>query len=231
MKLTIVVIVYNECKTIKQAIDNVRSLNISKEIIVIDNCSNDGTAEIINNLGYKDIEIILQSKNYGVGKSYELGIEKAKGEYIFIQHADLEYDYNCCLQMIDLIEEDNLDAVFGSRVKTLLKEKSKWQLIFERPAYLASFIATHLINRWYGYSFTDVIGAELYRKSSIMKIKIDTYGPGFKFEHVSKMCKNKMKIGEINVDYRPREINKNKKIKPYNIVNALVAMFSVKFCD
>ena len=133
--------------------------------------------------------------------------------------------------MIDLIEKDNLDAVFGSRIKTLLKEKSKWKLIIERPAYLASFIVTYLINRWYGYRFTDGIGAELYRKTSIMKIPIDTYGTGFKFEHVSKMCKNKMKIGEINVDYKPREINKNKKIKPYNIVNALIAMFTVRFFD
>ena len=231
MKLTIIVIAYNEYKTIKQAIDNVRSLNISKEIIVIDNCSNDGTAEIINDLDYKDIEIILQNKNYGVGKSYELGIEKAKGEYIFIQHSDLEYDYKVCLDMLKLSERKNLDAVFGSRIKNLLKNKSKWELITERPAYIASLISTYLINKWYGYNFTDVIGAEFYKTSVIKSIPISSYHTGFKFEHVSRMCKKGLIIGEINVRYKVRDNAGDKKIKAYNMLNALWAMFKVRLFE
>ena len=231
MKLSIVVIVYNEVNTIKEAIDDVRSLDIDSEIIVIDNCSTDGTTEVLRKLNYNDINIIYQDKNYGVGKSYETGFNFAKGKYIFIQHADLEYDYKVCLEMLNLSESKNLDAVFGSRIKNLLKTKSHWDLIKKRPAYLASYISTHLINKWYGYNFTDVIGAEFYNTSKIKSIPINTYKTGFKFEHVSRMCKQGLKIGEINVDYNPRSNPDEKKIKAYNMLNAVCAMFKVRYFE
>lgn len=231
MKLSIVVIVYNEYKTIKKAIDNVRSLNISKEIIVIDNNSTDGTVEVLKKLNYSDIQIIYQEKNYGVGKSYETGFNLAKGEYIFIQHADFEYDYKICLDMLRLSEEENLDAVFGSRIKNILKIKTNWDIIIERPAYLASYISTYLINKWYEYNFTDVIGAEFYKTSIIKNIPISTYHSGFKFEHVSRMCKKGLIIDEINVRYKPRENSSEKKIKAYNMLNAFWAMFKVRYFE
>jgi len=231
MKLSIIVTVYNEVQTVKEAIDNVRSLNIEKEIIVIDNCSYDGTAELIYDLNYDDVVVVLQDKNYGVGKSFELGFEMANGEYIFIQHADLEYDYTASLEMLELASKNNLDAVFGSRIKNVLNEKTRWELLKERPASIASYIATYLVNKWYGYNFTDVIGAELYRTSAIRDIPISTYQTGFKFEHVSRMCKKGLKIDEINVGYRPRDDVSEKKIKSYNIINALWAMVKVRYFD
>ena len=231
MKLTIIVTVYNEVKTIKQAIDDVRSLDVDKEIIVIDNCSTDGTCEILEALTDYDIEIVYQDRNYGVGKSFEKGFELANGEFVFIQHADLEYEYRKCLDMLRLAERVNLDAVFASRIKDLLKIRSKWSLLKERPAYLASYISTYLINRWYGYNFTDVIGAELYRTTVIKEIPINTYNAGFKFEHVSRMCKKKLKIGEINIGYKPRENSSGKTIKAYHMLNALYAMVRVRLFD
>lgn len=231
MKLTIIVTVYNEVKTVKQAIDDIVSLDVDKEIIVIDNCSTDGTKEILQNLQYNDIKIIYQDKNYGIGKSIETGISLAKGKYIYIQFSDLEYNCRRCIDMIHLAENNNYGAVFGSRVKDILKNRSQWSLIKERPAYLASFIATYLVNRWYGYNFTDIIGTKLYRTSSIKQIPIDTYGMGFDFNFISKICKRRFRIGEVNVDYRPRSNNKEKKIKPYHMVNALWAMFKVRYLE
>ena len=229
MKLSIIVIVYNEVKTIKQAIDDVRSLEINKEIIVIDNFSTDGTVEVLKNLNYHDIKIIFQSKNYGVGKSYETGFNMAKGQYVFVQHADLEYDHRVCLEMFELAEREKLDAIFGSRFKNYLVKGSRWELLKSRPAYLASFISTYLMNKWYGYYFTDVIGAEFYNTSAIKSIPINSYHTGFKFEHVSRMCKKGLKIGEINVAYSPRENPREKKIKAYNIINALWSIIKVRF--
>ena len=231
MKLSIVVIAYNEAKTVKKAIDAVRSLGIEKEIIVIDNCSTDGTIEVLENLNYHDIRIIYQKKNYGVGKSYETGFKLVKGEYVFIQHADLEYDHRACLDMLRMAERENLDAVFGSRLKDLLKKTSKWKLFKHKPSYLASYISTFFINKWYKYNFTDVIGAEFYKTSVIKCIPISTYHTGFKFEHVSRMCKNGLKIGEINVSYEPRISKSEKKIRSYNIINGLWAMFKVRYFE
>ena len=231
MRLTIIVTVYNEVRTVKQAIDDVRSLDIEKEIIVIDNCSTDGTKEILKGFNDDDIKIIYQDKNYGYGKSIERGVSLANGEYIFVQFTDLEYDYTKCLDMLQLAEKNGYDAVFGSRLKDILKIRSKWSLVKERPACLATLISTYLVNKWYGYHFTDVIGTKLYRTSSVRTIPIDTYGPGFEFEHVSRMCKAGFKIGEINVGYKPRASNKEKKIKPYHMLNALWALFKVRFLE
>ena len=228
MELSIVVLVYNEVKTVKKAIDDVRSLQIEKEIIVIDNFSTDGTTKVLESLNYDDIRIIFQSKNFGVGKSYETGFTMAKGKYIFIQHADLEYDYKVCIEMLELAERKKLDAVFGSRFKNYLIKGSEWRLFKSRPANLASIITTYLINKWYGYNFTDVIGAEFYKTSAIKGIPINSYHTGFKFEHVSRMCKQRLKIEEINVGYFPRENPREKKIKFYHMINALLAMMKVK---
>jgi len=231
MKISIIVIVYNEVKTIKKAIDDVRSLDLDKEIIVIDNFSTDGTINELKKLNYTNIRIVYQDKNYGVGKSYETGFKLATGKYIFIQHADLEYDAAACLDMLKLAENKNLDAVFGSRIKDSLKIQSKWNLVKERPAFLASYIATSLINKWYGYNFTDVIGGEFYKTSIIRSVPISTYQTGFKFEHVSRMCKQSLNIGEINIGYKPRENSSEKKIKAYNMLNAIWAMFKVRYFE
>jgi glycosyltransferase involved in cell wall biosynthesis len=231
VKVTIIVTVYNEIKTIIQAIDDVRTLNVEKEIIVIDNCSTDGTRELLRSIEDDSFKVVFQDKNYGFGKSIETGISLAKGEYIFVQFSDLEYDHTKCIDMIRLAENNNYDAVFGSRIKDILKTRSRWSLIKERPACLASVISTYLVNRWYGYNFTDIIGAKLYRTSSVKKIQIDTYGMGFEFEHVSKMCRRRFRIGEVNIDYWPRTNSKEKKIKPYHMLNAVWAMFKVKFLE
>lgn len=229
MKLTVIVTVYNEIKTIEKAIDDVKSLDIEKEIIVVDNCSTDGTKELLQGMEDGSFTVVYQDKNYGFGKSIETGISLAKGEYIFIQFSDLEYDHTRCIDMMQLAEDNHYDAVFGSRTKDILQTWTRWRLIRERPAYLASVISTSLVNTWYGYDFTDIIGAKLYRTESVRKIPIDTYGMGFDFEFVSKMCRRKFTIGEVNIDYKPRTNSKEKKIKPYHMVNALWALLKVRF--
>ncbi|MDI6839390.1 MAG: hypothetical protein QMD71_00815 [bacterium] len=130
--------------------------------------------------------------------------------------------------MIKLAESDNYDAVFGSRLMGR-ENLSYWELIKERPEYLATIISTFLINKWYNYNFTDIIGAKLYRTSSVRKMRFDTYGVGFDFEFVSKMCKSGFKIGELPIGYKPRLQKEGKKIKPYHMLHALVALFRVKF--
>ena len=230
-KLSFVVTVYNEKRTIEQAINDVKSLNVDKEIIVVDNFSTDGTRDILDSMDDGSITLVYQDKNYGFGKSIETGIKHAKGEFIFIQFADLEYDYTKCIDMLNLAEKEKYDAVFGSRLKTRLKNENIWNIIKERPTYLASVVSTFLINKWYNFNFTDIIGTKLYRTSSVRKIKIHTYSMGFEFEHVSRMCKAGFHIGEVNIDYNPRTSKEGKKIKFYHMLNAFFAMFKVKYFE
>ena len=149
MQLSIVIPVFNEKKTIKQAIDAVRSLNIEKEIIVVDNCSTDGTVDILKNLNYNDIQIIYQKKNYGVGNSYKKGLELSRGEYLYIQYSDLEYKHLHCLDMLKIAKLNKVDAIFGSRLKEYQNLRAKISLVRKTPSFLASIITTYLINKWY----------------------------------------------------------------------------------
>ena len=226
-KITYVVLVWNEVKTIKKAIQDVESIKYSnKEIIVIDNNSTDGTVDILKKI--KNIKIIYRKKNLGAGQSTLTGIKKAKGEYIYIQFSDLEYDHNRSIDMLNYAIKNNLDIVLGSRLKN---KKSVYKLLLKKPAYLATILTTFLINIFYKKNFTDIIGSRLYNKESISKIseKSTSRGAGFDFELVSLMCKHQFKIEEIYTSYIPRANSAEKKIKFYHMFNALFEIFRIKF--
>ena len=231
MKLSFIIPCYNEVKTIQRAIEEVRGLQIEKEIIIIDNCSTDGTREVLKDMESSDLRIVYQDRNYGFGRSIQVGSSLANAEFIYIQFSDLEYELNKCYEMLRIAIRDNLDAVFGSRLRSIRKKESFYSIIKEKPAFIATFITTFLINKWYGYNLTDIIGSKLYRTTSLKKIIPKTNGQGFDFELVSIMCKRNFRINEIEVGYSPRKNPGDKKIKPYHMLNALWAMLKVRlFC-
>lgn len=227
MKLTVLIPVFNEVKTIREAVEDARRIDAQSEIIVIDNYSTDGTRDILKSLDVEPIKIVFQDQNYGFGTSIEKGISLARGEYIYVHMSDREYHYSNCHQMLRLAEENNLDAVFGSRLKN--RKKSVLGLIRERPEYIASFLCTFLINFWYRRNFTDVLGNRFYRRKSVLTIPITTHGIGFEFEHTSRMCKRGFKIGEIAVKYVSRPFRREKKIRPYHLLLALWVLFRVRY--
>jgi dolichol-phosphate mannosyltransferase len=227
MTLSFIIPVFNEEKTLKRSIDDVMSLSIKKEIIIVDNGSVDGSVDIINQ--YKDIEyikILLKRKNLGYGDSIQKGFDLATGDYIFIQYADLEYDHHTSILMYNLAIQNSYDVIFGSRLKY---KKKLIQLIIKKPSYLATIICTALINYFYKKEFTDIIGTKLYNRNSIKNILPKTKGQGFDFELVSLICKKKLNIEETFVDYTPRQNSKEKKIKFYHMFNALYEIFKIKF--
>ena len=147
MKLTILIGCFNERPTILQAIEQAKDIKIDKEIIVIDNCSTDGTREILEELkDNKELSIIFHSKNMGAGYSAIEGINLAKGDYLYGPGADLEYKMEDVYAMLNKLEMENLDVVLGSR---LLEKKgiSRYRLIKERPFWLGTLIATFLVNK------------------------------------------------------------------------------------
>ena len=226
MKLTIIVTVYNEKDTILKAIEEAKSLDIEKQIVIVDNCSTDGTREILRGLNDSSITVVYQSKNYGYGESVITGMNLAQGEYLYVHNSDLEYDPRCVYEMVELSDKEGLDAVFGSR---LLKRKgeSKFKILQERPFYLGTFITTSLTNIFYCKSFSDIIGTRFYRTTALKRINPQVKGIGFDFEVVSKLCKYGYRIKETAVNYFPR--TKGKKIKAYDIIPAVWMMLKIKF--
>ena len=233
MSITFLIPVFNEVKTVKKAIEETINLNISnKEIIIIDNGSTDGTPEIIKD--YKDhenIKIILQKKNLGFGNSIREGFLQSSKEFIYLQFGDLEYDINTSLEMLKKTQEQNLDAMFGSRLKNLNNLTQVCKTTFNNPAYLATLICTFLINFFYNKNFTDIIGAKLYRKETVKNVLPKTSGQGFDFELVSFLCKRNLNVNEIFINYKPRENFSDKKIKFYHMFNAIYGILKVKFLN
>jgi len=228
MKLTIIIGCFNEKPTILKAIEEAKALKINKEIIVIDNCSTDGTKEILD--GLKDdeaLKIILHSKNMGAGYSGWEGICLAQGDYVYGPGADLEYKMEDVLKMIYKMENEGLDVVFGSRLLNKA-DVSRFKLIKERPFWLGTFIATFFVNLLYGKHFTDIIGTNLIKTSVSKKINCKANGQAFAFELVSKLCKGKYKTGEVSVYYKPRTHKEGKTIRAVDMLPALLAILRVK---
>ena len=116
IKITYLITVFNEVKTVKKAIEDIINIKYdNKEIIIIDNASTDGSQEIIKN--FHNIKQIIREKNLGYGSTITEGLRIAKGKYIYIHNSDLEYDHLKSLDMMNYAEKYNLDVVFGSRLK------------------------------------------------------------------------------------------------------------------
>jgi len=229
MKLTILIGCFNEKATILKAIEEARQININKEIIVIDNSSTDGTIEILEGLkNDEDLKIIFHSENMGVGYSACEGAGIARSDYFFSPCADLEYKMDDVYKMIQRIEKENLDAIFGSRLADR-KEVSVSSLIKERPYWLGTIIATFLINLLYRRNFTDVIAIKLIKTEILKKLNCQANNQAHEFELVSKLCKLEYKIGEVPVWYKPRTHKEGKTIKAWDMIPAIMAIFKVKF--
>jgi glycosyltransferase involved in cell wall biosynthesis len=231
MLITYLIPVFNEKKTVKKAI--LQAINIpikKKEIIIIDNNSTDGSKDIIKKFSIrKNIKLILRKKNLGYGKSITEGVKKASGDYIYIQYSDLEYDHKRSIYMMNYAKKKNLEVVLGSRLKN--RKQSLIKIILNKPAYLATIICTFLINIFYGHKFTDIIGGKLYKTKSIKNIKTNSYNEGFDFEFISRICKKRLKIGEVSIKYWPRKNSSEKKMKFYHMINAFYEIFKVKLLE
>jgi len=228
MKLTIFIGCFNERPTILKTVEHAKSITIDKEIIVIDNCSTDGTREILEGLtGDKDLKIIFHSRNMGVGYSAWEAARLARGDYFYGPGADLEYSMEDVYKMTEIMEREGLDAVFGSRLADR-KEISRWALIKERPYWLGTIIATFLINMFYGRNFTDVIAVKLIRTDILRSLDCSACNQAFEFELVSKLCRRGYKIDEARASYKPRTFKEGKKIRAFDMMPALWTILKVR---
>jgi len=229
MKLTVLIFCFNEKATIAGAIEQAKRIAGEREIIIIDNCSTDGTQEILHT--YADdpqLKIIIHHRNMGAGYSIREGIHLARGVYFYAPGADLEYDMADVKQMLAKLEAENLDGVFGSRLLSR-KGTSYLRLIKERPYWLGTIIATFLINLFYGRKFTDVIATKLIKTDILRNLGCQAINEASEFELVSRLCKKGYKIGEVAIWYKARTHKEGKTIKAIHMLPALWVIFKIKF--
>lgn len=220
--LSVIVPVYNEAKTIKQVIEKIHAVDIDKEIIVVDNCSTDGTQKILSELRYDNLKVIYHSTNRGKGSSFLTGLDNASGDYIVTQDADLEYDPNDYLRLYETIKEGEYDMVSGAR-------------FFEGHQGLLMHVAgnkflTFILNFLYGARLNDCATCyKLARKEIYQSFRLQSTGFDMDFEIICKALRKKLKIKELQVYYHPRSYKEGKKIRINDAFWAILTMFKYRF--
>ncbi len=210
MRVSIIIPCYNEESTIKQIINKINSeTTIEKEIIVIDDYSNDKTREILENEIKQNVnKIILNDKNYGKGYSIRKGIENATGDSILIQDADLEYDPSDYNKLLQPIKNGIADVVYGSR---FIGSSEKRVLYFWHT--VGNKFLTLLSNMFSNLNLTDMeVGYKVFKTSVLKEIKLVENRFGFEPEVTAKIAKKDIKIYEVGISYFGRKYSEGKKI-------------------
>lgn len=221
-KLSIVIPAYNEEKFIGKLLEKIRevdieSLQLEKEIIVVNDCSKDNTSKIVKQ--FKEVSLYEHKQNAGKGKAVRTGLDAASGDYLIIQDADLEYDPQDYIPMLKPLLIDQTDVVYGSRymkypksgvLKNLLTGKHAEQ---SWVAYLGgqslSFIARLFIPMY----ISDTVTAYKLFKAPILKnMKLETTGFETDHEISCKVLAQGYRIKEVPISYFPRTVAEGKKI-------------------
>ena len=209
IKISIIIPCYNEYSTIKKIIDKINNQKtFDKEIIVIDDCSSDGTIEILSNLKDQINSLTLNKKNYGKGYCIKKGIEIASGDIILIQDADLEYDPNDYEKLLKPIMNNNADVVYGSR---FIGSDQKRVLFFWHS--LGNKFLTLLSNMFTNLNLTDMECCYKAFKTEVIKnINLKENRFGFEPEITAKISKKDIRIYEVGIKYFGRKYSEGKKI-------------------
>ena len=214
MKISIIIPCYNEKDTINEIVKKVNNadvLHCEKEIIVIDDNSNDGTSTILDELkkNFAIAKLIKNSKNQGKGFSIREGIKNSNGDIIIIQDADLEYDPNDYNKLLEPILDGYADAVYGSRF--LGSSRVRVLYFWHR---VGNFILTFLSNMFSNLNLTDMEVCYKAFKSSVLKnINLKENRFGFEPEVTAKLSKvRNLRLYEVSVSYYGRKYSEGKKI-------------------
>ena len=210
MKLSVVIPCYNELKTIGPIVQLVQDASYQpKEIIVVDDCSTDGTRELLKAGGVPGIDrLILQETNQGKGAALRAGIRVATGDAIIIQDADLEYDPQEYGRLIQLILAGKADVVFGSR---FLGSGPHRVLYFWHR--FGNGVLTFASNMFSNLNLTDMETCyKMFRREVIQSITIEEDRFGFEPEITAKVARMNARIYEVGISYYGRTYAEGKKI-------------------
>lgn len=226
-KTSIIVPVYNEENTIVELVAKLKALPMEKEIIIIDDGSVDRTKEILSKMENGDIRIILNGKNRGKGSAIIEGIKLAEGDMIVIQDADLEYDPNELMLMVEAMVKNNYEVLYGSR---FLKGGIPDGMCVAN--WIANKTLTFMANFLYNSNITDEATCYKLFRADILK-NLDLQAKRFEFcpEVTAKVRKRGCKINEIPISYKARKHKEGKKIGVADMVDAMWTLIKYRFVD
>lgn len=211
-KLSVVIPIYNEQKTILEILSRIEAVDLGeivKEIIIVDDCSTDGTRAILKGLENK-YKIIYQEKNQGKGAAMRRGYQAADGDYVISQDADLEYDPEDFKILLKPFLKGRAEVVYGSRLMT-----GKPHRVFYIWHYWANKFLTNLSNLFTGLTLTDMeTGYKMFKKEVIKailpKLKADRFG--IEPELTARVGQGKYAVYEVGISYYGRSYAEGKKV-------------------
>lgn len=219
MKLSILIPVYNEEKTVSVVLDSLNNLklkNIDKEIIVIDDGSKDKTPDILkkSKKKYPNIIIFTHEKNKGKGGAIQTGLKRATGDIILIQDADLEYNPKDIPMLIKPIIDKKAKVVYGTRLRNapVFFGDNKTPLLLH---FLGNKFLSLVTTLLYGSVITDMeTGYKVFTKKALGGINLKSRSFDMEPEITAKILKKGIRILELDIDTNPRSYEEGKKIRP-----------------
>ena len=226
MKVSIVIPVYNELNTIHKILAAVKAVSLSKEIIVVDDFSTDGTREILQKLNDPEIKVLFHEINKGKGAALRTGFAFASGDITVVQDADLEYDPQEIPALIKPILDGKADAVFGSR---FLSGAHRVHLFWH---YVGNKILTTFSNMLTNLNLTDMETCYKAVKTDILKqMRLKTDRFGFEPEITAKLAKRGCRIYEVPISYSGRDYSEGKKVNWKDGIAAFYHMIRFRMFD
>lgn len=223
LTLTVIVPVYNDVSTIHECLKRVVAATYDKQVIVVDDGSTDGTAEVLREgEDHPHVELLRHGKNRGKGAAIRTGLEHARGRYTVIQDADLEYDPNDYLRLLEPLLQAEAQIVYGSRaLNTELDGKRTWC-----PFRVGVKLLNLAFRLLYGLRLIDEATCYKAFPTAVLR-KMELVCERFEFcpEVTAKACRMGLPITEVPIPYQPRSVADGKKIRWTDGMEAFAALW------
>ena len=226
-QLTLVVPVYDEQATVLEVIDRLHALPFSKQIVVVDDGSTDGTAAKLATLDHPDVEVVRHHSNRGKGAALRTGFALARGRIVAVQDADLEYDPVDLPALMQPILDGKADVVYGSRLSGGRPQRVFlfWHLVGNRVLSL-------LTNVLFNTTLSDMeTGYKVMRREVLDGLRLRSDDFTIEPELTAKILKGRWRVYELPIAYYGRSYDEGKKITWRHGVTAVLALFRYRFSD
>ncbi len=218
MQLTVIIPIYNEASTLGTLLARVKKVPVEKEIIVVDDGSDDGTKDELRGAVTEDILLLTHPENRGKGSAIRTALSKATGDVVIIQDADLEYFPEDYVNLIQVYEENDAKAVYGVRDLSHRTRLMRW-------GNQAMTLATNIL---YGYRLKDMETCyKMIDRRMLQSFELESHRFEIEAEMTAKLLLSGIKILETPIRYDPRE--EGKKLTPMDGLPTLGKLLSCRF--